>query len=502
MHWRKILFVLLLAAVAVLVVGCGAVPPSGGSVDDGGIEQNPLGNDAEDEEEALHAEIVEVSLVPVIPETTIVVDDPQNVIQAVEIVDDETVVLIGNAIIGGRQVESGDVLALGPTPDAPYGMLRRVVSATVNADGSVAYSTEQATLTEAIDTGAVSAQIDSAQFIQTDVIGANEPDYARVRHVPLQNGIEIELDPPLKLAETPGGSGIEVGGEVLIEPSFDFDMLIQNKQLETFRLVNTTEVTGDLELKTTLFQVGFNQSVEVQKITFEPIPIPIGAVFTIWVTPVLTINVGVNGNISADLTTSVSQTVIVNAGVYYDGAPHPVWETDVLNVQPQPLTYNQSASAKAYVGPKLELLVFGVAGPYVNAEAYLKLDVLPDNATLYRITGGLSGNAGASVRIFSRVLADWHVTLIDIPWEITEELRPGHDTGSGTTPVTPTTPAPTDTQPPPTDTQLPPTEEQPVVTGGGELVLFYNPYGFYAWNTASTRLDISPIRFEAINNSG
>ena len=165
--------------------------------------------------------------------------------------------------------------------------------------------------------------------------------------------------------------------------------------------------------------------------------------------PVLQVYVGINGSIYAGVSSSITQTTSVTAGAQYlNKAFQPIgsYSSEFAFNQPR---FGWGVSFKAYVGPKLSLLLNGVAGPYVKANAALKLDIAPQSDPWLTLKGGLEVPVGVAVEIISHVLVDYQVIAVDY-WKLLLSV-------SGPPPSTMTpTPTPTRTNTPsPTPTRTP-----------------------------------------------
>ena len=112
------------------------------------------------------------------------------------------------------------------------------------------------------------------------------------------------------------------------------------------------------------------------------IPLPVDLpVITVWVgyvpvviVPELTLHVGAEGHVHAGIQTAVAQEARLRAGLAYRGgawSPISQFSNEFYFTPPQ---LYATADLKGYAAPQLELLLYGMVGPYASVEAYLKLE--------------------------------------------------------------------------------------------------------------------------------
>jgi hypothetical protein len=123
--------------------------------------------------------------------------------------------------------------------------------------------------------------------------------------------------------------------------------------------------------------------------------------------PVLKIHVGIDGNLSATLTTGISEELSFSAGIRYlkssGWSPYSSFDKSFDYYWPEMYI---NASITAYLKPEFEMKLYGVAGPYVNLKLYGRFDseLFPNPG--FKIFGGISLGAGARVKIFNKLEVD------------------------------------------------------------------------------------------------
>ncbi|MFZ5766255.1 MAG: DUF1566 domain-containing protein [Thermodesulfobacteriota bacterium] len=204
---------------------------------------------------------------------------------------------------------------------------------------------------------------------------------------------------------------VRANGHLNIESNFDFDMEIRGHSVTELNFAN--QVTEDSLLNIT---AGGSFSVDKKvKIAVPDLP-----ALTIWVgwfpiviDPQLVVYVGIDGQVSLNMTASVSQDADYIAGLRYsDGAWDPISDF-AYSFDYQEPSVTANAGAKAYVSPELNLFLYGVAGPSADLEAYLELDADVFSDPWWQLYAGLGSEVGVQVDIFDKVLLEYSKKLLD-----------------------------------------------------------------------------------------
>jgi len=336
-------------------------------------------------EEPPTEELAEPELETIIPESTRLFDKDALNEFLVDVSDDGEVIVFSEDVLDQKPLEEDDVLAFEPSGWARDGLLRKVIEIT-RSDGQVEIRTVLATLDEAIEQGEVHDTILLKDAEIRDMELSQGTSIAKVDCSPARDGFNLVINKELE-------EGVTATGSINVDPSFDFDLVVKRFELQRFAFTNTTELTGKLGLKTEVAHVGLDEKVEIGHITFKPFPIMLGS-FPIWVTPKMTFYVGVNGKVSADLTTSVTQDVTVITGLEYANGSFTSINESFGNPTYDLLTLSTSCEASVFVRPQFELLIYGAAGPYVAVNAYVKLEADPSRDPWWEMKGGVRGEVG------------------------------------------------------------------------------------------------------------
>ncbi|MBS3121712.1 hypothetical protein J4434_02410 [Candidatus Woesearchaeota archaeon] len=314
----------------------------------------------------------------------------------------------------------GDLIIAGITDKTQEGLLRKVTSVTKNSSQIVAY-TVLATLEDAVPEGTV-------QLFFSLSTGNAKADSA------IDNFDDAQFDSTQLPLSFSGGqmyefdhkelfSGIYLDGSMHIAVNADFQFT--NSTLYGTKEVRfVTKGLEELELIVSgEFHAGINKELPpVELVKFPPVVIiPPGFVFPVVITPHLTLNFGVsaNGNISAQ--TSITQSLVVDAGLEYKNN---TW-SKIQNIQPEfsstiPEFTGVSGDFTVYVKPQLLLDFYGLDGPYIALKGYLLAlaEVTPSDNVSCSIVAGIDALVGVHIEIISKTLFDYEASVYKYEKEI------------------------------------------------------------------------------------
>lgn len=309
----------------------------------------------------------------------------------------------------------GEVIVGDATANAPYGFLRQVTSIS-SAGGQVVVETEATTLEEAIESG--SAQVSHA--LTPDQVQAS----TQLMGVRLATAADLQDDFYLKLEDVvlydhdgnldTKHDQILANGSIRLKPDFDFSLRVQHFELQELSFIASAEETAKLEIEAKAALPVIDEKVEIARYIFSPITVMVGAVPVVLV-PVLTINVGINGSVYVGLRSEVTQQATLRAGLRYAGeAWTPVMDfSNQFNYSDPPtLQPTAGVEAKGYAGAQIALQLYGLAGPYAEIDAYLKLDVDAAESPWWTLYGGLEVPVGVRMEVLGRELADYDIVAI------------------------------------------------------------------------------------------
>jgi hypothetical protein len=155
---------------------------------------------------------------------------------------------------------------------------------------------------------------------------------------------------------------------------------------------------------------------------FAPIEVPVkGTDFSIWLTPQVTVYVGVKGSATAAVTTAVDHTITYDTGLAYEnGELRVTVDSDGAKIEVEPPNATSRVEAKAFLKPELALVVFGGSGPNIAAEGYVRLEASMCETPWWEIFGGVEGTIGVQLRVFSFKFLDEELTILAEEWPLEE----------------------------------------------------------------------------------
>jgi uncharacterized protein (TIGR02145 family) len=168
--------------------------------------------------------------------------------------------------------------------------------------------------------------------------------------------------------------------------------------------------TEELNLKLTAgHEYNLEKSMKLASVNFSPIFIFVGP-FIVVITPVLDLNLGIEGYANATVTTSVEQSLSFDAGMHYlAGTGWNNYKEFNKSFDFQPPQLNMNAGATGYLKPELILKIYGVGGPYANLKLYGRIDADLFKTPWWELYGGLKMDAGVKAEIFGEKLFDYNV---------------------------------------------------------------------------------------------
>ncbi|MFH1422137.1 MAG: carboxypeptidase regulatory-like domain-containing protein [Planctomycetota bacterium] len=353
----------------------------------------------------------------VIPQTTKVLDEQS--VQSMSLLED-SMITFEQSTSKLESLSIEDVIIIGVSSHTPNGLLRKVIQVEMSGD-KVLVKTAAATLVDAIETGSFSlnktlTSSDVSQSLSL-IRGATfkqalPPQRTLALIEEIDNVILYDVDGN----EETTNDQIKVNGSISITPSFDFQVSIRNFQLIHVKFINTTVETSEIDLDAGITLditelLGIPKEVEIIRHYFSPIVIWVGWVPVV-IVPVLTVSVGLDGEVSVGLSAGVTQEATITAGIEYsDGNWNPIsdFSNDFQFIPPE---LSAGCQAKAYAGPRLSLLLYGVTGPYGNVNGYLELEADILSTPWWILYGGIEVNAGVRFEILSEEIFDYEIPKI------------------------------------------------------------------------------------------
>ncbi len=388
---------------------------------------------------------------PIVPDTTKVLQGTEldHLASAAKSGDGKELVLTFDDNAGALQgIEEGDVIVCGITANTPYGLLQKVKSVN-RAGGQVVLNTVTASLEEAVWRGHLYQPVDlsAACLASTRVLaegvefvpgsGSEGGDFSDAAHMELPftynfNDVKLGTDPNFILLN--GKVGLTFKGDFNVDidvdwPSLD-DLLdggdiLPNVDLKSVDFGFTVEETVDIRASASVTK-DIEYEKEIVEHEFSPIDVQIGPVPVVLV-PYLEVHAGVDGTVSAGVTFGVTQKGSVYAGAAYDSSGWTPQTDKSFTFEWTPPTGSINADFKVYAGPQFGIKLYGVCGPYLNIEPYVRLAVNTATPPLWKVYVGIEVDIGvkagielefeADTHLFGTLEWDWSIELFDVNWD-------------------------------------------------------------------------------------
>jgi hypothetical protein len=308
-----------------------------------------------------------------------------------------------------RGVRRGDVLVAGADARTPAGLLRRV-TAVERRGGHLIVATTEASLEDVFWFGRGAARIalapDPARVVvQTEGVRVADTATAAGAASAWSPGrLELELVDVVvyDLDGDPAtiGDQVRARGSIGLEPSFDLELDVAWGRLRRLAFTNTTRLEATLELDARARVELVDRELRVAVLELPPATLMLGPIPVVLV-PVLELKLAVSGGVSAGLRTSVSVAATAAAGAGFEHGAWSGWSRlpdgpEDLELSWQAPELRAAAQAEARVGPRLTVLLYGVAGPYASVFGYSAVAAaLPSSA--WTLDVGLRGEVGVAV---------------------------------------------------------------------------------------------------------
>jgi len=286
------------------------------------------------------------------------------------------------------------------------GFLRRVTGISASEEGLIRVETEQATLLDAVEEGDF---IVSPEDFTVDLGTSSLERGIKVAAVRKAADKRPEVDLAInKVIYERGPVKVTLVGSMTLDFKPDFKLSIGRKHwvvpyLKQFRAILEMDNSDDLSV---IAEGSWQGKKRVKLGTMRFTPIPLGYIVLV---PQADLYVGVEAGIGASMTAEVTVAASVRAGVIYKRKTG--WNAvgrltkSFSFLSP---TVSAQAYAKGYISPEFTMLLYGIAGPSVSLDGYLKMDawVPPLSWTL---SAGIQACVGGKIDLVftERRLPNW-----------------------------------------------------------------------------------------------
>ncbi len=330
-----------------------------------------------------------------------------------------------------------------------YGFLRRVEDYSVSGN-TMTITTSEARLTDVIE------QCDVDTTYQLTLTDGPSGAFTCVESLDgvTASDFGIDLSGVVLYDGEIGGAHLLIEiphGYIGFEPGIDIGIDIEDWEIVEFHAIASGDVFFDCDLQASLTG-DINYSRDTTLATYS-------WTFTQWVGWIPIVEVvelsfvagfDVVGSSENIITTGFDHSAHTAAGAqYYYGEWSTIWERTVeQNAHPTTWSSTSDIDVRGYVIPRVSVLFYGIAGPYIEVEPYLGIrgefnagggsrgasaalmEMLDGYRYWWELYAGITGRLGFEVTILSWELVDYYVDLFDWRWIIAE----GEGGGGGVEP--------------------------------------------------------------------
>jgi formylglycine-generating enzyme required for sulfatase activity len=300
-------------------------------------------------------------------------------------------------------IDEGDVIVCGVSEATPEGLLRKVVSKHRLKDGSVQFTTEQATLKDAIADGGTN--MFTKKIMPSDIVRAETKEGVSYKAVEGKDGLLSGFK--LTFDEAPLGDTSTLNGYLTFEPHLFFELDVDwDLDLDFYFAIGFDETMG-AEFQVT-GATGIDVNETVASFPLSPIVIPCGTI-PIVIVPKIEILVSANGELTGRVAVRVDQELGKKVGYRYDDGWSPINEgTNSFTAQPP--HYDVEGNIKVAAGPEVSVALYGVLGLRSSFQGYSELIV--DNSIDYQF--GMFADIGVFLTVFGWDIFNATLATIDV----------------------------------------------------------------------------------------
>ncbi len=300
----------------------------------------------------------------------------------------------------------GDILVSGISDKTPNGLLRKVE----RVDSNTIY-TKNATLEDALETSVFEFEISppSGEYYLTTQKGTfkkhHKHDSLNIKSN-LEDIVLLDMDRDLSTKD----DQITANCEFDFHSNFNIHSIIKEHHIEMLFFENKSDLKYKIELNTNDSFKNIKKEIKVAEYNFPPFSaglIP-GTPIPFIIKPELDLYIDIEGNASP-MSTSVTQTAsLISRIEYHDGK----WDKKGDFSESFDFSENMPyyAELKATLKPKLNFLIYGIAGPYAEANGSLQINAEEFD---WELKGGLEVNLGINTEVFSERLNNKHMNIIN-----------------------------------------------------------------------------------------
>jgi chitodextrinase len=308
------------------------------------------------------------------------------------------------------------IVGLGTTS----GVLARVTAVSTAQNGAISVSTMPARLTDVYAQGTLwySEPLTQGQVKRIKILAPG----VRVKQSSSASSDQFTADLAATVVGASGESGntASLSGTLTLsfQPVFaiTFSLLPLGVQQFQATLITTSSQTLDAAVNipacTNALGQLLNGEQPIYELVFDPIPVGVG----IWITPIVTVYVGVDGQADCSIQTSVSASESLTGGIEYTSGsgwqPVSSLSTDFTYQTPE---FQSQVNLKAYAAPQFTADIDDIAGPFFNLEGYARAYAYGEagstTAAGWDLYAGVDANVGLEADVLGYDLGQYQVQI-------------------------------------------------------------------------------------------
>lgn len=336
---------------------------------------------------------------------------------------DSTSLTFNNDTSVTKEIKVGSILVSDMTALAEYGYLRKVKSIS-NVGGKIVCQTETASLEEAIESGSFrfKKKFDNSEILTIDSSGI---DISAQQKKSRGASFKFSFDETAYDQDNDNNTTndqIKLKGDFEFEPEFEFEMDIDNNELKNLLVKLNLKNTNKLNTEAKLALLNLSEEKVLYTFQLAPFTIvgPLGFPIPI-AKQSIAIVIGVDGEMQAKVTIGAENENNCSAGIKYEnGVLNSISSTD------NKLTF-KSGDFEAKTNLEGWLKVRYDIRPYGLKDSKISLGVkgsaeadatISNNDLVAKLEWGISLDAKANFKIFSKTLLDYELTFFDEKYPI------------------------------------------------------------------------------------
>lgn len=327
---------------------------------------------------------------------------------------------------GIDKIKVGSILVSDISNVAPVGFLRKVTAITTT-NGNLICTTEQASLTDAI----IKADVQySKTFTDNDIIREDTSgiDISGL-HRPLNpQGLSFNFSYKIVVYDADGSNQttydqVYIEGDMKIEPTFNFELKIDGSTVKKLLTSISIKNTNNIKAESKVTLASLSKEVVLKTFELEPFTIPIFGVPVPIAKQWIAIVIGVDGNLSARITTGAQNVNTVNAGIDYENNTWNTINTIDNNFTLQPITLEGAARVEPWLQIRYEIRPYGIKESriYIGARGSVIGEATLSPAGLNITTKwGVKFSAKAQMQIWDRAILDYEKIFYEKEFPISQ----------------------------------------------------------------------------------